>query len=152
MSELDSMTATEVIDALGLEYLDGEGVWFTLLWRSDHGNAIYGLLTPEDFSALHVLREDEMWVHVAGAAAEMVILHADGRHEVRCLGTDVGAGQSPAILVPALAWQGARTLGTWSLVVCTLAPPFSGFTLADASTDLSAWSDVSDRIAGLIRG
>lgn len=152
MTSLDVMTAGEVIDTLGLEYLDGEGVWISLLWRSDHGSAIYGLLTPDDFSALHVLREDEMWVHVAGAPVEMLLLHPDGEHEVRVLGTDVAAGQSPAELVPASTWQGSRTLGDWSLVVCSLAPPFSGFTLADRSTDFSAWPDAAVGIGRLIRG
>lgn len=152
MTSLDGMTASEVIDTLGLEYLDGEGVWISLLWRSDHGSAIYGFLTPDDFSALHVLREDEMWVHVAGAPVEMLLLHPDGEHEVRVLGTDVAAGQSPAELVPASTWQGSRTLGDWSLVVCSLAPPFSGFTLADRATDFSAWPDAAVGIGRLIRG
>ena len=151
MSGLDGMSAREVIDALELEFLDGEGVWFRLLWRTDHGNAIYGLLTPEHFSALHVLGEDEMWVHVAGAPVEMLLLHAGGVHEVAVLGTDVTAGECPAIQVPAGTWQGSRTLGAWSLVVCSLAPPFSGFVLADSETDLSAWPLAVERIEGLIR-
>ena len=46
MTDLNAMNAQEVISALDLEYLDGEGVWIRLLWRTDHGNAIYGLLTP----------------------------------------------------------------------------------------------------------
>jgi hypothetical protein len=29
---LNDLSATEVIDLLGLEYLDGEGVWIKLLW------------------------------------------------------------------------------------------------------------------------
>jgi len=151
MTSLQGMSAPQVIEALGLEYLEGEGVWFRLLWRTDHGNAIYGFLTPEDFSALHVLAEDEMWVHVAGAPVEMLRLDPDGGHAVTVLGVDVGAGQEPAVLVPAQAWQGARTLGDWSLVVCSLAPPFSGFTLATRDTDFGAWSSATDLIERLIR-
>ncbi|MGI9197988.1 MAG: cupin domain-containing protein [Candidatus Nanopelagicales bacterium] len=152
MSSLDEMTADEVIESLGLEYLEGEGVWFRLLWRTDHGNAIYGLLTPDDFSALHLLAEDEMWVHVAGAPVEMLHLHPDGTHAIGLLGVDIGAGESPAVLVPAHSWQGARTLGDWSLVVCSLAPPFSGFTLATPDTDLGAWPAAAASITRLIRG
>lgn len=152
MTALDGLTACEVIDALDLEFLDGEGVWIKLLWRSDHGSAIYGFLTPEDFSALHVLREDELWVHVAGAPVDMLLLHPGGRQERRVLGTDIGSGQTPTVLVPAATWQGSRTMGEWSLVVCSLAPPFSGFALADSSTDFTAWPDAADAIGGLIRG
>ena len=151
MSPLDTLTAAEVIAALKLEYLEGEGVWIALLWRTDHGNAIYGLLTPDDFSALHMLDEDEMWVHVAGAPVEMLILHVDGSHSTHVLGTDLGLGQEPAVRVPAKAWQGSRTQGDWSLVVCSLAPPFSGFTLAGDDTDLGAWPSVSEQARALMR-
>ncbi len=151
MSDLDTLSAEEVIAALHLEYLAGEGVWISLLWRTDHGNAIYGLLTPDDFSALHMLDEDEMWVHVAGAPVEMLVLLPDGTHTTHVLGTDLDLGQEPAVRVPAKAWQGSRPQGEWSLVVCSLAPPFSGFTLAGDDTDLSAWRDAVDRARGLIR-
>jgi len=151
MSDLNTLSAQEVITALDLEYLEGEGVWISLLWRTDHGNAIYGLLTPGDFSALHMLDEDEMWVHVAGSPVEMLVLHPNGRHAEHVLGTDLDLGQEPAVRVPAQAWQGSRPLGDWSLVVCSLAPPFSGFTLAGDDTDLSKWPEAVGRARGLIR-
>jgi predicted cupin superfamily sugar epimerase len=151
MSELGSLSAQEVISALQLEYLEGEGVWIRLLWRTEHGNAIYGLITPEDFSALHMLDEDEMWVHVAGAPVEMLVLHPDGSHSSHVLGTHLDLGHEPALRVPAKAWQGSRTQGEWSLVVCSLAPPFSGFTLAGDDTDLDPWGPVESRARGLIR-
>jgi uncharacterized protein len=151
VTTLDGMSARDVIDALDLEYLDGEGVWIKLLWRTDHGNAIYGLLTPDDFSALHMLDEDEMWVHVAGDPVDMLVLHPDGSHGAHVLGTDLAAGHQPAVRVPAKSWQGSRTLGDWSLVVCSLAPPFSGFTLAGDDTDFAPWSPVEVQARGLIR-
>lgn len=151
MSGLDDLSAPEVIEAMRLEYLDGEGVWFRVLWRTEQANAIYGMLTPEDFSALHVLREDETWVHVAGAPARMLLLHPDGSHEECLLGTGIESGEVPAVRVPSGTWQAARTTGAWTLVVCMLAPPFSGFTLATVDTDLSAW-EPSERIREMIRG
>lgn len=147
---LEGLSAEQVIDRLGLEYLDGEGVWFRLLWRNDSGSAIYGLLTPEHFSALHRLREDELWVHVAGAPVDMLLLHPTGGAEQITLGR--GPDDVLHALVPAGSWQGSSPQGEWSLVVCSLAPPFSGLELADASTDLSAWPEHRDRLAGLIRG
>lgn len=150
-ARLDAMTAREVIDALGLEYLDGEGVWIKLLWRTEHGNAIYGFLTPDDFSALHRLDEDEMWVLVAGDPVELLMLHPDGTHELCVIGTDLVAGEQPAVRVPAGSWQGSRTRGAWSLVVCSLAPPFSGFALAGDDTDLSRWPAAEATARALIR-
>ena len=147
---LDGLDAEQVIQRLGLEYLEGEGVWFRLLWRNDSGSAIYGLLTQAHFSALHRLREDELWVHVAGSPIDMLVLLPDGGSERVVLGR--GEGDHLHTLVPAGSWQGSSPLGEWSLVVCSLAPPFSGLELADASTDLSPWVAQDARIRELIRG
>lgn len=147
---IDDCTAEQVIERLGLEPLEGEGVWIGHLWRNDHGNAIFGFLTPECFSALHRLREDELWVHVAGAPVDMLMLHPSGEVQIQTLGRD--ADQSLAQLVPAGSWQGSSTQGEWALVTCHLAPAFTAFELADSSTDLAAWSLAQDRIAELIRG
>ena len=145
----DELDAQAVIDELAMEPLEGEGVWIAPVYRSAHGSAIHALLTPEGFSALHRLREDELWVHVAGAPVEMLVLAPDGAVEEPVLGP--GRTQRTMHLVPAGAWQGATPRGPWSLVVCALAPAFSGLELADHSTDLSAWPGAAGRIAELIR-
>ena len=41
------------------------------------------------------------------------------------LGTDFGDGQLPQAVVPAGAWQSAVSEGPWSLVGCTVSPPFA---------------------------
>jgi predicted cupin superfamily sugar epimerase len=53
-----------------------------------------------------------------------VLLHPDGRHEVRLLGG--GAGQPAQSVVPAGTWMGARVApgGAWSLFGTTMAPGF----------------------------
>jgi uncharacterized protein len=149
--DLASMTAVQVRSTLGLEFLEGEGVWFRLLWRTEAANAIYALITREDFSALHRLAEDEMWVHVCGAPLRQHLLHPDGTSEEIVLGTNIAQGEVPQSRVPAGTWQAARPDGDWALVVCALAPPFSGFELADRHTDLTQWSSVRASIAPLIR-
>ena len=49
----------------------------------------------------------------------------DGTARTALLGIDLDAAERPQAVVPAGAWQCARTLGEWSLVGCTVAPPFS---------------------------
>ena len=74
----------------------------------------------------------EVWHHYGGAPLELAI-STDGRGVVRHrLGDDVLAGDRPQIVVPAGAWQSARSLGAWTLVGCTVSPAFSfdGFELA----------------------
>jgi predicted cupin superfamily sugar epimerase len=146
-------TAAQVIAALDLEYLPGEGVYIKHIWRNQHGNAIYCLLTPQDFSALHVLNEHEMWVHVAGAPAQMLLLHPDHTHTDVTLGTNLTAPAQPSVVcVAPRTWQAARTLGPWTLVVCSLTPPFSAFTLADHQLDLTPWGPAAQLAREFIRG
>lgn len=150
-TDLREMTAQQVIDALEMHYLEGEGCWIALTWRTEHANAIYALITPEDFSAMHRLNEDEAWTHVAGAPAQMLILNPDGSHDLITLGTDIASGQLPHYRIPGGCWQGTTTAGEWTLVSCVLVPPFSEFELATAETDLSIWAAVQRDIADRMR-
>ena len=150
--DLGDLQAADVLAALHMEPLEGEGVWIAPIYRSEHGSAIHALLTPEGFSALHRLDEDELWVHVAGAPVQMLLLHPDGSIEELMLGPDIGNGQRTAHLVPAGTWQGSSVEGPWALVVCSLAPPFSGLTLAETTMDFSRWAPAGPRIRTLIRG
>ena len=144
---LQGMTAERVIDALGLEYLDGEGCWIRLLWRTEHANAIYALLTPIDFSAMHRLVEDEAWT--LRARPPRLWCCTTGRR--RSPGSYPSAGQVAHHRIPAQAWHGTVPLGEWTLVTCVLAPPFSGFELADAATDFSQWPDAESAIKRRMR-
>jgi len=87
--------------------------------------AIYFLLEEHDFSALHRVRGEEAWVHLAGAPLELVLL---GRPpEVRRLGA-VDQRGAPLAVVPPGTLQAARSQGAWTLATCLVAP---GFEFAD---------------------
>lgn len=127
--------ARQLIALLGLEPLPQEGGWFRVTWRSAEqlangraaGSAIYFLVTPTDFSALHRLKTSEIWLHHAGDALEHVILGPDASAvRVTRIGGDVVHGEVPQLHVPGGAWQGARlaagaTRG-WALLSCTMSP------------------------------
>ena len=91
--------ARQIITQLALAPLPDEGGWFRRTWTSPvrladgraAGSAIYFLVTPEDFSALHRLATDEVWLSHAGDALEHVTLDAaGGAARVTRLGGDVG--------------------------------------------------------------
>src|SRR5207249_3960045 len=88
--------------------------------------AIYYLLTPGTFSALHRLKSDEIFHFYAGSPVKMLQLHEDGRGEEIILGSDVLAGQQPQVLVRRGVWQGSYLLpgGEFALLGCTVAPGF----------------------------
>ncbi|MFA6962800.1 MAG: cupin domain-containing protein [Opitutaceae bacterium] len=131
------MTAAEIIALLKLEPLPNEGGFFRQTYvsyttlphaRRAVGTAIYFLITPEGFSALHHLETDELWHFYAGDPVEHVMIDSilgDGKKHL--LGTDLTGGQLPQLVVQGGYWQGARlapgprTLG-WALLGCTMAP------------------------------
>ena len=118
------MTADEVISLLALEPLPGEGGMFAQHYADRHSTAIYFLVRPGDFSALHRLRGPEIYHFYAGAPLQMLLLHPGGKVERPVLGNDLTAGQRPVRAVPPGVWQGSRTTGEWSLVGTTMAPGF----------------------------
>jgi len=93
--------------------------------------AIYFLLAEGEVAHWHRVDAAELWHFYAGAPLELSI--ADGSAaSIIALGADLAAGQRPQAVVPAMAWQSARSLGAWTLVGCTVAPgfEFTGFELA----------------------
>jgi predicted cupin superfamily sugar epimerase len=94
------------------------------------GTAIYYLLTPETFSAMHRLQSDEMFHFYLGDPVEMLQLWPDGLGRVVILGSDILNGMQPQVVVPRGVWQGARLLkdGRFALLGTTVSP---GFEFAD---------------------
>jgi predicted cupin superfamily sugar epimerase len=136
-------TANDIIRLLDLQPLAMEGGYFRETYRSrlrlppttlGHpyhqekaaATAIYYLLTPDTFSALHRLPTDEIFHHYCGGPVEMLQLFPDGRSRVIVLGNDLAAGQSPQVVVHAGVWQGSQLLhgAEYALMGTTMAPGF----------------------------
>jgi hypothetical protein len=147
------VTADEVVELLALEPLPGEGGMWCQTWRDEHASAIYYLLRPDDFSALHRLTAVEIYHFYAGAAAELTLLHPGGTAETVVLGSDLAAGQRPTHPVPAGTWQGSRTTGAWTLLGTTMAPAYTGdsFELGDRDELVAAYSGRAADIEALTR-
>ena len=160
MSSLNPAAST-LIAQLGLQPLPREGGWFARTWTScdtlpsgrPAGTAIYFLLTPDDFSALHRLDADELWYFHAGDTIEHVQLAAqpDAPALITRLGADLAAGETPQLCVSAGRWQGARLAAGaqhgWALVSCTMSPGWTenGFELG-ARDNLLAHYPASSRL------
>ncbi len=158
--------AQKIIAQLGLTPLPQEGGWFRQTWLSREqlpdgravGSAIYFLVTPADFSALHRLQTGEIWLHHAGDALEHVILNpGTATAVISRLGSDVLAGEVPQLVVPGGVWQGARlaagaTRG-WALLTCTMAPAWDEreFELGARSTLLREFPAAATQIHALTR-
>src|SRR5437763_822256 len=114
------LSARQLIAALQLQPLPVEGGYYRETYRSSRewqpswlgppfasprpaGTAIYYLLTPDTFSALHRLRSDELFHFYLGDPVDVLLLDDSGGHIVT-LGPDVLGGQQVQALVPAGVW------------------------------------------------
>lgn len=155
MSDADAekIASDDVIKILGLVPLPDEGGLWTQILIDDHSTAIYYLLTADDFSAMHRLPGPEIYHHYLGAPTQLVLMHPDNRVERPILGPNLHAGERPSIVVPGGVWQGCRSLGDWSLMGTTMAPPFdlAQFELADRGRLTARYPTVSSLIAAHTR-
>jgi uncharacterized protein len=167
------LSPQQVIDRLQLVPLAVEGGYYRETYRSalqipagelfgQYGSprnvatAIYYLLTPDQFSALHRVTSDEIFHFYAGDPVEMLQLANDDRGgHVHRIGNDLAAGQLPQIVVPGGVWMGCRLLpgGRWALLGCTVAPGFdyADFTTGDRAQLVAQFPDHADMILALTR-
>jgi predicted cupin superfamily sugar epimerase len=158
MPPLPAITSAQVADALGLQP-HPEGGFFRETFRATQqidtprgrralATGILFLLTANSPSRFHRLASDELWVHQAGAAVQLVLLLDEPQEEPsaerivtlatvgtvgRWRGRGMGAQAAPQATVPAGVWQGARLAPDsrgrdWALVTCIVVP---GFDYAD---------------------
>ena len=164
------ITVEYLMKHLGLVPLPEEGGYFAETYRSavqiprralPHpypdsraaGTAIYYLLTPDTFSALHRLPGDEIYHFYLGDPVDLLLLHPGGRGETRTLGRDLEAGMHLQTVAPGGTWQGSclRDGGHFALLGTTMAPGFAfeDFELGDRKKLLDEYPAFADQIERL---
>ena len=131
--------ASEIIRLLNMSPHPEGGHYVETFRAADQGDlrgtmtAIYYLLQADEVSHWHRIDAHEAWLWHAGGPLSLTISPPEGIGARACtLGPDLRAGQRPQAVVPAHHWQTAETLGSWTLVSCTVGPgfQFAGFELA----------------------
>ncbi|MCS6852151.1 MAG: cupin domain-containing protein [Gemmataceae bacterium] len=135
-------TAEELITLLDLKPLPREGGFYRETYRSSDcwpagslsrfpkeksaATAIYYLLTPDTFSALHRLPTDEIFHFYLGDPVSMLQLRPDGTGRIVTLGPELRRGQQLQVVVPRGVWQGSFLApgGKVALLGTTMAPGF----------------------------
>ena len=148
-SELETLSADEVKSLFEMQPIRDEGAFWAPGTRNGEMNSILALVTnePDGFSAMHKLQLTEGWQWLAGAPLEMLQLHS-GRSEKVLL--DRANSQT---LVGIGVWQGAKTLGEWTLISCWCAPAFEYelFELGMRDELCALYPEVADLITELTR-
>lgn len=158
--------AQKIIREFGLAPLPSEGGFYREVFRSDLSvetqgyrrraqTAIYFLITPNDFSALHRVKHDEIFHFYAGDPVSMVQITPKGELTKHTLGIDFASGERPQVVVPRGVWQGCQLKegGRWALLGCTVAPgfEFEDFELGDRDELIRLWPQHQSTIEELTR-
>lgn len=116
-------------DALGTEF-NGD---------RNYATSIYFLLTSDNFSAFHRIKQDEIWHFYKGSAIRLHMISPNGEYTSHLIGADIAAGEVPQFVVPAGYWFASEVskANSYSLAGCGVAP---GFDFADF--DLPARKDL----------
>jgi hypothetical protein len=137
------ITADTVKSLLNLKPHPEEGGYFRETYRSPHtlsrellpegykderslATAIYFLLTPDTFSALHRLPTDETFHFYLGDPVEMLQLLPDGSGKTITLGQNITRGMQLQVVVKKGMWQGSQLCagGQFALLGTTMSPGF----------------------------
>lgn len=163
-------TAAELVTLLDL-FRHPEGGWYRETYRAAEqiagtalpqrfggdrcfSTAIYFMLEPGDFSALHRIKADELWHHYSGSSVLVHRIDPDGSYHRLQLGPNLAAGGQFQLMVPAGCWFGAEPAGhDYALVGCTVAPgfDFTDFELAERAQLLACYPQHADLIRRLTR-
>lgn len=115
--------------------------------------AIYYLLTPDAFSAMHRLSTDEIFHFYVGDPVEMLQLSPDGSGKILILGPEILKGMSPQVIVPRGVWQGSRLCpgGRFALLGTTMSPgfEFSDYESGQRDVLVASYPDFRDLIVAL---
>ena len=162
-----------LIKRFGLEPLPGEGGYFAQTYKSSEsipksalperydsaralGTAIYYLLTPDTFSALHRLPTDEIFHFYLGDPVIMLQLFADGKSRTVTLGQNIVEDQQLQLVVPRGTWQGSYLDygGRYALLGTTMAPgfEFSDLELGDREGLIASYPERKKMIERLAVG
>lgn len=163
-------TAKQIRELLNLRRLPVEGGYFAETYRSKFAmteqslptgyrgeralsTAIYYMLTPDTFSAIHRLKGDEVYHFYLGDPAEMLVLKPDGTGETVLLGQEMVSGMRFQHVVPGGAWHGCRLVpgGKFALMGTTMSPGFdpADFNLGNRDELSAQYPDCVNLIAML---
>jgi len=120
-----------------------------------YGTAIYFLLNPDTFSALHRLKTDEVFHFYLGDPVEMLQLLPSGSGRVIKLGSEIKSGMHLQVAVSRGMWQGSRLIrgGEYALLGTTAAPGFKfvDFEIGQRDKLLQSYPRFRDLIVALTR-
>ncbi|MCA0932383.1 cupin domain-containing protein [Lutimonas saemankumensis] len=117
--------------------------------------AIYFLLTSDNFSAFHKIKQDEIWHFYGGSAISLHIITKEGAYEKHLIGADISKGEVPQFVVKGGDWFASEieARDSFGLAGCTVSPgfDFEDFEMADRQDLIERYPDHARIITKLTR-
>ena len=166
------ITAEQIIKKLDLRPLPEEGGYFRETYKDEVSvpakqveiestsarhlsTAIYYLVTPDSFSALHRVKSDEIFHFYAGDSVEMIQIDEAGRLSQFSIGADFMNAEQPQVVVQKNHWQGMKLKegGRWALMGTTVAPGFEyeDFEIGERAQLIEQFSHLKEQITNYTR-
>src|ERR671932_2816237 len=73
-----------------------------------YGSALYFLVAPDAQIVMHRIRSDQLYHHYLGDPLEVLMLYPDGTGAVAAVGSDLGSGMRPQLLIPGGTFHASR--------------------------------------------
>lgn len=123
--------------------------------KRNYSTCIYFLLTSNDFSAFHRIKQDEIWHFYDGSPICLHVITPSGNYAKHRIGRELNRGQTPQFVVPARCWFAAEVENenAFSLVGCTVSPGFDfrDFEMGSRTELTSFFPEQEDLISKLTR-
>lgn len=117
--------------------------------------SIYFLLTSENFSAFHRIKQDEVWHFYSGSPLIVHVIDPEGKYSANRIGFDPENKTFPQFTVPGGSWfaSSVESEDGYSLVGCTVAPgfDFNDFELANRTDLIKEYPQHQTIISSLTR-
>lgn len=92
----------------------------------NHCTSIYFLLTSDNFSGFHRIKQDEIWNFYGGSPLYVHVIDREGNYTRYEVGMELEKGATPQLVVPGGCWfaSSVKDSNNYSFVGCTVAPGF----------------------------
>lgn len=121
----------------------------------NHATSIYFLLSSNNFSAFHRIKQDEIWNFHTGSSLSVHVIDRSGNYTKHRVGLNLENGDVPQLVVKAGNWfaSSVDSPDAFALVGCTVAPgfDFSDFELADRNELIEEFPMHQEVITALTR-
>tara|TARA_B100000809_G_C15115090_1_gene522107 strand:- start:1730 stop:2227 length:498 start_codon:yes stop_codon:yes gene_type:complete len=123
--------------------------------KRSYSTGIYFLLTKNNFSAFHKIKQDEMWHFYKGDPLAVHMIDEQGNYSKQLIGGNLSKDELPQFVVPKGCWfaSSVEHHGEYSLVGCTVSPgfDFDDFELADRNSFIEQYPIHQEIITQLTR-